>query len=207
VITASELVDEVGMDAFTMRLLAERLHTSTATLYRHVSGKEELMVLVVDRLLGDQELADDTPPSPKKDWRATAREAALRFHGSLSRHPHVLPLLVAQVPIGPSALALRERTVAALVECGFSARGAARAYTALAHYVIGFAVQQHAPGAPGPADAAALGAYYRALDPERYPLTVAAADDLTAVPLEDEFREGLDFILDGIDRAAELRAA
>ena len=195
------------MGAFTMRLLAERLHTSTATLYRHVSGKEELMVLVVDRLLGeDQETADETGHAPAQDWRTAAREASLRFHRSLSRHPNVLPLLVVQVPIGPRALALRERTVAALVGHGFSPRGAARAYTALAHYVIGFAVQQHAPGAPGPADAAALGAYYRGLDPERYPLTVATADGLTAVPLQDEFLEGLDFILDGIDRAVELRA-
>jgi AcrR family transcriptional regulator len=195
VITAAELVDEVGAGALTMRLLAERLHTSTATLYRHVSGKEELMVLVVDRLLGDEA----EPAIPPGDWRAMAREASLGFHRALSRHPNLLPLFVMQVPIGPNALALRERILATLVRSGFSERLAARAYTALAHYVIGFAVQQHAPGAPGPADAAALGAYYGGLDPERYPLTVAAADDLTAVPLEDEFLEGLDFILDGID--------
>jgi hypothetical protein len=113
----------------------------------------------------------------------------------------MLPLLVAQVPIGPNALALRERTIAELVEHGFSLRLAARAYTTLAHYVIGFAVQQQAPGAPTPADAAALGTYYRGLDRERYGLTVAAADALTAVPAEDEFLEGLGFVLDGIDRA------
>ena len=56
VAAALELVDEVGVDIFHMRLLAERLNTSTATLYRHVTGKEELMVYVVDRLLEEREL-------------------------------------------------------------------------------------------------------------------------------------------------------
>jgi AcrR family transcriptional regulator len=41
-VVASELLDEVGINAFNMRLLAERLNTSTTTLYRHVAGKEEL---------------------------------------------------------------------------------------------------------------------------------------------------------------------
>src|ERR671931_603068 len=59
VAAAAELVDEVGTSGFHMRLLAERLDTSTATLYRHVAGKEELMVYVVDRLFAELEAADD----------------------------------------------------------------------------------------------------------------------------------------------------
>jgi hypothetical protein len=104
-------------------------------------------------------------------------------------------------------MAVRERMISTLMRFGFSARLAARAYTTLAHYVIGFAVQQHAPGSPGPEDAAALGDYYRKLDPELYPSTVAAADALTAVSLEDEFLEGLQFVLDGIDRARRAPGA
>ena len=216
---ASELVDEVGTSTFSMRLLAERLSTSTATLYRHFAGKDELMVFVVDRLFagaGDQPAgnrpAGDPPPTWEQPptaerpstWQDAARRASFGFRQLLSRHPNVLPLLVAQVPIGPNGLAARERMVAALVGYGFAPRLAARAYTTIAHYVVGFAVQQHAPGAPGPEDAAALGDYYRTLDPATYPYTVAASDALTAVSLEEEFAEGLEFILDGIDRA--LRA-
>jgi hypothetical protein len=124
----------------------------------------------------------------------------LQFHRVLSRHPNAVPLLVTQVPIGPHGMAVRERIIATLLKFGFSPQLAARAYTALAHYVIGFAVQ-HAPGAPGPEEAAALGEYYRGLDQELYPHTVAAADELTGVPLEDEFLDGLRFVIDGIDRA------
>jgi AcrR family transcriptional regulator len=215
---ASELVDEVGTSTFSMRLLAERLSTSTATLYRHFAGKDELMVFVVDRLFagaGDRSAGDPPPTGDRptggrptgeqtSTWQDAARRASFGFRQLLSRHPNVLPLLVAQVPIGPHGLAARERMVAALVGYGFAPRLAARAYTTIAHYVVGFAVQQHAPGAPGPEDAAALGDYYRTLDPATYPYTVAASDALTAVSLEEEFAEGLEFILDGIDRA--LRA-
>jgi AcrR family transcriptional regulator len=206
VASASELVDEVGTSAFNMRLLAERLQTSTATLYRHVAGKEELMVYVVDRLLAEVEAADEPEERAPRSWREAARRATLRFHRVLAEHPKAVPLVVPQVPTGPHRMAVRERIISTLMRFGFSARLAARAYTTLAHYVIGFAVQQHAPGSPGPEDAAALGDYYRGLDPELYPSTVAAADALTAVSLEDEFLEGLEFILDGIERARRRRS-
>jgi AcrR family transcriptional regulator len=197
---ASELVDDVGPGAFSMRQLAERLHTSTATLYRHVAGKDELMVYVVDRLFAEIE----APSGEEKGvagWQETASSVCLSFHHALTRHPNLLSMLVTQIPIGPNALAIRERTIAALVRSGLAPGLAARAFTALAHYVIGFAALQDAPDAPGPEEASALGEYYRRLDPALYPSIVAAADDLTAVPLEDEFLEGLRFILDGIGRA------
>jgi len=87
--------------------------------------------------------------------------------------------------------------VAVLLACGFRLDLAARAYAAVAHYVVGFALQQHAPGAPQPEDAAKLRDFYRALDAETYPATVAAADELTSVPLSEEFRFGLQLVLDG----------
>ena len=198
---ASELVDEVGTNTFSMRLLAERLSTSTATLYRHFGGKDELMVFVVDQLFAGVGATGRPTGDRPATWQDAARRASLGLRRLLSVHPNVLPLLVAQVPIGPHGLAARERMVAALVASGFSPRLAARAYTTIAHYVVGFAVQQHAPGAPGPEDAATLGDFYRALDPGSFPYTVAAADALTAVSLDEEFTEGLEFILDGIDRA------
>jgi AcrR family transcriptional regulator len=195
--TAAELVDEVGIAAFNMRMLAERLGSSTAMLYRHVSGKDELMVFVVDRLLGEVAAPGERPRA--RGWQAAMRERALGFHRALGEHPNVLPLFVAQVPIGPNGLALRERTIGALVGFGFSPRLAARTYTTVAQYIIGFAAIQ--PNAPGPEEAAALGEFYRGLDPGAYPNTVAAADALTGISLEDEFSEGLQIILDGIDRA------
>lgn len=198
---ATELIDEVGPDAFSMRTLAERLGTSTATLYRHVTGKDELLVYAVEHfmagLAGVSGVAVDLP----SDWKDAARTAAVLFRATLSEHPNLLPLFVVQIPIGPHGLLVREAMLASLVHYDFTPDEAARVYTTLAHYVIGFTVQEHAAGAPGPEDTAALGRYYRSLDPALYPATVAAADALTSVGLDQEFLEGLDYLLDGIDRA------
>ena len=60
-------------------------------------------------------------------------------------------------------------------------------------------MQQHAPGAPTPAEASELRRYYRNLDSDRFPSTRAAAQALTGVSARDEFLEGLQFILDGIE--------
>jgi AcrR family transcriptional regulator len=187
----------VGVDAFTMRALAEQLDTSTATLYRHVDSKDDLMVHVVDRVLGV--ISSTVEKDDAASWQQATRARLLELHEALSSRPKLLPLLAAEVPIGPNGLAAREAAITELVAYGFEIELAARVYTTLAHYTVGFAVQQHAPGAPTPAEATELRSYYRKLDAGRFPSTRAAAQALTGVSARDEFVEGLQFILDGIE--------
>ncbi len=198
---ALELLDEVGADAFSMRLLSKRIGSGTATLYRHLAGKDELMVYVVDRILGEVAFGTDAAALGRTNWQDSVARSAGALYEVLERHPNALPLLTSQVPVGPNALAHRERTLAVLIACGFPLDLAASAYTALAHYVVGFAVQQHAPGARQSEDPAALRDFYRALDADSYPATVAAADELTSVSPGEEFRFGLQVVLDGIQHA------
>ncbi len=197
VAAAADLVDEVGVEGFSMRMLAGRLNTSTATLYRHAAGKAELMAYVVDELFA--QIAEEHDAAPTGSWRDDAERGALRLHEVLSAHPNAIRLVAGQVPVGPSALAVRERALATLVEGGLPVWLAARAFTTLGHFVIGFAAQQHAPGAPGPVEEADLRAHYRALSPATHGMTIAAAEALTTISPEQELREGLRFILDGIE--------
>lgn len=200
---ALEIVDEVGIDAFSMRQLADRLGSGTATLYRHLAGKDELMAYVVDRILGEVDLEMDADGVGDTTWQHAIAGGAGAFYDALKSHPNALPLLVSQVPVGPNALGNRERIVAVLLAYGFPLHLAARAYTAVAHYVLGFVLQQHGPGARQREDAARLRDFYGALDANTYPATVAAADELTGVPLDEEFRFGLQLVLDGIELARE----
>ena len=197
---AAQVVDEEGPGGFNMRELADRLGTSTATLYRHVAGKEELMVYVVEHVLGEFRAPEDSDEGAPRDWREALRRFAFQFRSVLVRHPNMLPLLVAQLPMGPNALAIRERIVGMLSGFGFSPPLAARAYNTLAQYVLGSAITQ--PGSSRPEEAAAIGGYYRGLDPTAYPHIVSAADALTTMRLEEGFLAGLEIVLDGIDRAA-----
>src|SRR5262245_51761159 len=60
VAAAVEVVQAEGHEALTMRRLAERLGTGPASLYRHVAGRDELVALVVDHVIGS--LPRERPP-------------------------------------------------------------------------------------------------------------------------------------------------
>ncbi|MFD9592979.1 TetR/AcrR family transcriptional regulator [Kitasatospora sp. NPDC059973] len=203
--TALKLIDEVGIQALTLRMLADELNSGTATLYRHFNGKDELLALVTDRILGEVRVpAEDLAGL---DWRAAVTVAAEAFYDTLRRHPHAISLLAAQVPVGPNGLRARESLITLFMHHGFPVALAARAFTAIGHYVIGFAIQQHGPAAPRPEEQTHLRDYYNSLDPQVYPATTGAAEELTSVPLDEEFRFGLDLLLDGLERARLAAAA
>src|SRR6185312_15585045 len=90
---AADLVDELGVDGVNMRLLAQRLETGTATLYRHVSGKDELMVYVLDSRMGEIVAAYDLEAARPRSWREALERIALAYRGFLEAHPNVLALL------------------------------------------------------------------------------------------------------------------
>lgn len=193
---AVEIVDQVGPQALNMRQLAERLESGTATLYRHFASKDEILAYVVDRILGEVEI--DVRGVSKLNWQEACALGAEAFYRVLRAHPKVVPLLVSQIPVGPNGLANRERAIAVLLASGFPPNLAARAYSAIAHYVVGFASQLHAAGSPDPAESSQLRDFYRGLDKKAYPATVAIADYLPGISDEEEFRFGLRLIVEGL---------
>lgn len=195
VATALQIVDEEGADALSMRVLAQRLDSGTATLYRHFASRAELIAQVVDRVFGEAEFSAGELATI--GWQQACHMIATTMYGALNRHKNVAPLLAGQVPIGPNAMALRERCLAVLLDSGFPPRLAARAYATLARYVLGFAIQLSTQAAAGSREDAQRSAIFRSSDPSLFPATVAVADALP-VPLEDEFTFGLDLLLDGL---------
>lgn len=193
---AVELVDEQGPEALSMRSLSQRLESGTATLYRHFSNRSELVSLVIDQILGEVDLEADELAA--MSWQQACISFAQHMFDALSRHGNVAPLLVEYTPIGPNALANRERCLAVLLGNGFSPAVAARAYATLARYVLGFALQLAGATSDGAQDAELSAAFHR-LDPSRFPATVTVADDLP-VPLADEFAFGLRLIVAGLER-------
>jgi AcrR family transcriptional regulator len=198
VTTALEIVDEQGADALSMRTLAQRLNSGTATLYRHFAGRADLIAHVVDRVFGVVEI--DNATLSTMTWQEACKAAAHSMFDALRRHQNVTPLLAEVVPIGPNALAARERMIAFLLDHGFPPALAARSYATLARYILGFAIQL--TGTRGDLDDARLAQVFHDLDPGRFPATVAVADSLP-VPWEDEFAFGLELIVDGLTQALQ----
>lgn len=192
---AVEILDEHGADALSMRSLAQRLESGTATLYRHFANRADLVATVIDRMLGEVDLDADAISS--MPWQQACMLFAQRMFEALSRHGNVAALMVEQIPMGPNALALRERWLSVLLGNGFAPAVAAAAYATLARYVLGFAIQ-HSGTAATPQDAEVARAFHT-LDPSRYPATVTVADALP-VPLAEEFAFGLQLLVAGLER-------
>jgi AcrR family transcriptional regulator len=193
---AVALVDEVGAGELSMRLLAQRLRSSTATLYRHFASKDEILVHVVDHVLGEVP-SHVTGVADGAAWQERLAASADALFRTLKRHPNVVPLFDGHVPLGPHGLADREAALSLLLAGGFPPEVAARAYTAVARFVIGFAGQLRVHGAADPQEDQGIGAFYRSLDPARYPATIASAAFLPS-SLDEEFRFGLRLFIDGL---------
>ncbi|MGV9362164.1 TetR/AcrR family transcriptional regulator [Amycolatopsis sp. NPDC003731] len=189
--TALELVDDEGAEALSMRSLAQRLESGTATLYRHFGNRATLVTAVVDRVFGEVEL--DPRVLAQLKWDEACRTVAQSMFDTLGRHRKIAPLLMEQTPTGPNAMLLRERCLAILLEGGLPPSLAARAYATLARYVLGFAIQLAGSGD----DAERASAHFHNVSPADFPATLAVADSLP-VPLEDEFTFGLNLIIDGL---------
>ncbi|MET9850810.1 TetR/AcrR family transcriptional regulator [Streptomyces ossamyceticus] len=197
--TALQIVDDEGADALSMRTLAQRLGSGTATLYRHFDNRAALVAHVVDRVFGAVELKGDELLA--MGWQQALRTVAHTMFEALARHRNAARLMVEQIPLGPNAMALREHCVAVLLGSGFPPRLAAHAYATLSRYVLGFAIQVngHGGGGGGQLDDEQLSAVFQSVDPALFPATVTVAESMP-VPIEDEFSFGLELLLSGLAR-------
>lgn len=189
--TALQIVDEEGADALSMRTLAQRLESGTATLYRHFANRGEVIAHVVDRMFSKVEFSAEELDT--MGWQRACESFARATFEVLRRHRNVAPLLVEQVPIGPNAMAQRERLLAVLLDNGFSPQLAARSYATVARYVLGFAIQLSGHES----EDEQLSSLFHELDPQVFPATHAVADYLP-VPLDEDFALGLELIVDGL---------
>jgi AcrR family transcriptional regulator len=191
---ALQIVDEDGADALSMRSVAQRLNSGTATLYRHFASRSQLVAGVVDFALGPVTI--DVDELGTMTWQQACKASAHSMFSALSAHRNAAPLLVGRIPTGPNALAHREACVRLLLKAGFAPSLAARTYATIARYILGFAMQL---AADSDLEDARATHEFHALAPAQYPATTTVADALP-VPLEEEFAFGLDLIIEGLSR-------
>ncbi|MDV6278591.1 TetR/AcrR family transcriptional regulator C-terminal domain-containing protein [Rhodococcus erythropolis] len=126
---ALEIVDREGVDALSMRRLAQTLDRDVMSLYRYAENKAALLDGVVDAVLGDLVINPDAA-----DWTHELRLLAHRYRRLALEHPHVVPLLVTRslaTPLGlrpPGMVRPLEDFLELLVRAGFSPPNALRSY-------------------------------------------------------------------------------
>jgi AcrR family transcriptional regulator len=112
---ALALADAEGLDAVTMRRVAEALGVAPMTIYTYVPGKAELLDLMVDALYG--RLAAE-PGDAGGSWRARLEAVADRNRAMFRHHPWAAAVSTARPPLGPGLIAKYERELRTLEGLG-----------------------------------------------------------------------------------------
>ena len=197
---AVALADRGGVEALSMRNLAQDLGVEAMSLYRHVRNKADLVDGMVDLVFGELGL----PPSGA-DWKTAMRQRAAAARAALARHPWAIGLLGSRSRPGPATLRHHDSVLGTLRAAGFSLAMAAHAYAVLDSYLYGLALQQRSLPFRTPAEAAAAaGDLLRQLPAGAYPHLTEMITQHVLRPgydYADEFAFGLDLILDGLERA------
>jgi AcrR family transcriptional regulator len=98
---AVAIADVEGLDAVSMRRVAERLNVGAMSLYTHVPGKGELTDLMFDTVAGELYADVDEPSQQPGGWREALRFIARRNWELYGRHPWLLHLSHARPVMGP----------------------------------------------------------------------------------------------------------
>lgn len=129
---AIRLVDDEGLSALTVRRIADELGTGSASLYRHVASREELVVLMVDHVIGEVVL-----PDAALSGRARIELLAHELRRVLLDHAQLLPALTAAPLLGPNALRGSEVGLISALDAGYAPEVATAAVLALIDFVLG----------------------------------------------------------------------
>ncbi|NDU74068.1 TetR family transcriptional regulator [Actinomadura sp. DSM 109109] len=203
--TAVRVLDAEGLEAVTMRRVAQELGTGPASLYAHVSGKEELRELMLDRVAAEIRLP---VPDPAR-WQEQLKELAFEIRRVYTSHRDIAMVSIGLVPTGPHLLDVAEAQLALMRAGGVPKRIAGMAVDTLGMYLDADSIEDNVYFARSPAGVddpwAHFQAYIRqvrdyfaALPKDRYPTVSGMADELTAEGGDERFAFGLDLLVRGI---------
>lgn len=196
---ALELADRDGIEALTIRRLADALGTKPMTLYHHVDGKDAVLAAMVERVFG--EIQD---PPEELPWREAIRVRCVSAKEVLVRHAWAVRLLETGTSPGPVSLAHHEAVLAAFARGGLPLPLMAHAYAILDSFIYGFAIQEAGLPVQGGEGSAELAEEISStfFDPEVFPNLVRLTVDHVMQPgysFGSSFEFGLDMLLDGFE--------
>lgn len=198
---AVALADQIGIEALTIRRLAEALGTKPMTIYYHVPSKDEIVDGMVEIVFSQIE-----KPPVDDAWRSAVRKRCVSAHEVIRRHPWAAPLMESRTSPGPENLGHHEAVLACLRRGGLSWQMTAHAYAVLDAFIYGFAFQEATLPSQMEGEFVEVARdISSAFDAAAYPHLVGLTTEHVLQPgydFGDSFEFGLDLILDGIERAA-----
>jgi AcrR family transcriptional regulator len=208
------LIDEQGLEALTMRQLAQELGVDPMSIYRHFKNKDALLDGVADMLWGEVEL-----PGGDVGWEALLRSMATSLRALAHAHPQAYALLLNRQILPLAMLRLWDIAMERLQQAGFERQRAREIVSAVFSYASGYAMvelscavcsdasddamvevsalrpEQSERAAEGMTDIGRLTQIMRCLPRETPARLVEVAYVLTHCDSEAQFTFGLDLML------------
>jgi AcrR family transcriptional regulator len=204
--TAVALADAEGLDAVSMRRLADALGVVPMALYKHVADKEDLLDGMVDTVIGEVPPTSDLRAD---QWRAAVHETLLATRAVVTRHPWARRALETRTVRTPVVLGHMERVSQLFLRAGFPPDLTHHVMHLLGTRIWGFSAELFDETAGGSRSRRRTSGEP---DPGDYPGILAiAADararrpDATGCDEDFEFTFALDVLLDGIARLRRSR--
>src|SRR5712692_295237 len=199
---AFDRTDNDGVEALSMRKLAQELGVEAMSLYRHVRNKGDIVDGMVDLVFAEVGL-----PAMDVDWKTAMRHRAISAREVLARHPWAIGLMESRSRPGPATLRHHDAVIGCLREAGFSIEMTAHAYSVLDSYIYGFAHQEsNLPFDTAEETKEVADAILHQLLAGEYPHLIELTTEHVLKPGYDygnEFEFGLDLILDGLERSLQ----
>jgi TetR/AcrR family transcriptional regulator, tetracycline repressor protein len=133
------LLDEVGLDGFSTRRLAQRLGVEQPTLYWHFKRKEDLLTSMAEAALAPHGVI--ALPSPGDDWKEWFLENYRSFRRALLHHRDGARLHAGTFPSAEGLDRLLAK-FAFLVESGLPEQDAQMAMLAASRFTVGSALEE-----------------------------------------------------------------
>lgn len=198
---ATEILDEAGEDALTLRALTVQLTTGYGAIYHHVADRNDLLAAATDHVIARVVSGLVTDAEPAQSLRAIA----LGLFDAIIAHPWVGTQLTRQ-PWQPTLLDIYESVSKQLQALDVPQRALSDSASLLVSYILGVAGQNAAnaralatSGMDRSTFLAAVAARWAQLDPARYPSVLNARAQLREHDDREQFLAGIDLILAGIE--------
>ena len=205
---AIALADAEGLEAVTIRRLAQDQGVTPMALYWHFKDKDLLFNGIAERLLTDVELPDEGEGRP---WDEQFRDLLAAMLVVLRAHPAVADLLHTRFMLSERGLDITERALTLLRGAGFDPEQAAQLAGQALNSIVLLVANEPGVLVGEAADEReqrlrTKRATFQVLSPDRYPHLLASADAFTDCGnVRAYFDLGLDLFIAGVRGVAPVR--
>jgi TetR/AcrR family tetracycline transcriptional repressor len=192
-----KLLNEVGLEQLTLRLLGRELKIQAATVYWHFKSKDELIDEMATMVLAEG-APNLVPAKESPDWNVWAASFGTGLRRTLLAYRDGARMVAGTRLTNTEYMKTVERITARLVESGFSLRQVVVLLSSIYNYTLSFVMEEQAvfprPGERSPQyDLAQRSAR---LDPREFPL-LRRSGPILFDKFDRRYKEGLELMLRG----------